>query len=74
MDHQIQRNMDASKLFVRKAKLDDWENIINIDKEGKLYDGLDYLPLWIRPLLQDKASNPFVFEMDGKIVSIIQNH
>ena len=62
--------MDASKLIVRKAKPDDWENIINIDKEGKLYDGLDYIPLWIRPLTQDKASNGFVSEIDGQIVSI----
>ena len=64
--------MDASNVKIRPAKISDWENIINIDKEGEIADGLDYLPIWIRPLLQDKASNPFVFENDGKIVSIIQ--
>ena len=63
--------MDASNVKIRPAEIKDWENIINIDKEGKLYDGLDYLPLWIRPLLQDKASNGFVSEIDGKIVSIV---
>ena len=64
--------MDASNVKIRPAKISDWENIINIDKEGEIAYGLDYLPTWIRPLLQDKASNPFVFEIDGKIVSIIQ--
>ena len=49
--------------------MDDCDKIVEIDRNGELNDGLDYIPNWIRPLTQDKASHGFVTEIDGKIVS-----
>ena len=61
--------MSTSKPIFRQAILDDCDKIVEIDRNGEISDGLDYVPNWIRPLTQDKASHGFVTEIDGKIVS-----
>ncbi|KAK6183203.1 hypothetical protein SNE40_010730 [Patella caerulea] len=54
----------ADSLVIRSATLDDYQGVMDI---GKLYDGLDYLPVQYEKYL--KRFNCYVGEIDGEIVA-----
>ena len=56
------------RIVVRRARLDDYEAVLDIDRN--VYDDLDYLPTMYHTLVQDPNVDPFLIEIDGKVVSI----
>ena len=68
--------MTPNDLMLREALIADHDDILNITKNEKLYDGRDYLPHYLQNWLEqgvDKQSNRrnLVFLLENKIVGFI---
>ena len=60
---------DDKELIIKKARLEDYENVLSI---GVMYNGLDYLPSLYKPLLKSGDAHMFVGNMDGETVRMLQ--
>ena len=57
-------------LTFRRATLDDYENVVSINKE--VYDGFDYIPFNYQALLKNDRTFGYIAEESGKPVSLVQ--
>ena len=58
----------ADNFLIREATPADYKAVMDINRN--VYYGLDYLPVWYHIFLQSPDCHCFVYELNGKIVSI----
>ena len=60
---------NLENLTFRRATLDDYENVVSINKE--VYDGFDYIPFNYQALLKNGRTYGYLAEGNGKPVSLL---
>ena len=57
--------LNGKELIIKKARIEDYENVLSI---GVMYNGMDYLPALYKSLLQSAGTHMFIGCIDGETV------
>ena len=55
-------------MHMRPATLRDYKEVLALDKEHRVYNGIDYLPHWYKSFVQDPDKDINLLVQDGNIV------
>ena len=68
---QINLEMNVDMIEIRDATAKDYEAVLGLDREHKIYGGNDYLPTYYHQFLQDPDKELRLVIRNGKVVSAI---